>query len=63
MLARLVPQDGFVFGAKPTSLDAALYGSIANIYFFEIDRPLRGFVLEHQNLVRHCKAIHAAIAA
>ncbi|WP_020176553.1 glutathione S-transferase family protein [Methyloferula stellata] len=63
VLARLVPQDGFVFGAKPTSLDAALYGSIANIYVFEIDTPLRGFVLEHQNLVRHCKAIHAAIAA
>ncbi len=63
VLARLVPQDGFVFGAKPTSLDTALYGSIANIYFFEIDTPLHRFVLKHQNLVGHCRAIHAAITA
>jgi glutathione S-transferase len=62
VLARLVPPDGFVFGAAPTSLDAALYGFIANIYFFEIDTPLRKFVLAHPNLVRHCEAIHAAIA-
>ena len=61
VLARLVPPDGFVFGAAPTSLDAALYGFIANIYFFEIDTPLRKFVLAHPNLVRHCEAIHAAI--
>ncbi len=62
VLARLVPQEGFVFGAALTSLDAALYGFIANIYFFEIDTPLRKFVLAHENLVRHCTAIHAAIA-
>jgi glutathione S-transferase len=62
VVARLVPQEGFVFGAKPTSLDAALYGFIANIYFFKIDTPLRKFIVAHPNLVGHCQAIHAAIA-
>ena len=61
MLARLVPADGFVFGATPCSLDAALYGFVANIHFFEIDTPLRQFVAAHPNLVAHCRAIHAML--
>ena len=59
VIARLVPEQGFVFGAAPGSLDAALYGFIANIYFFEIATPLRRFVMAHPNLVAHCHAIHA----
>jgi glutathione S-transferase len=59
VLARLVPASGFVFGAAPCSLDAAIYGFAANIYFFEIDTPLRQFVVAHPNLVAHCRAIHA----
>jgi hypothetical protein len=35
--------------------------AFANIYFFDIDTPLKQFVVAHQNLVRHCTAIHAAI--
>ena len=37
----LVPASGFVFGAKPGRIDAGIYGFIANIYFFEIDTPLK----------------------
>ena len=60
VLARLVPAAGFVFGPTPCSLDAALYGFVANIHFFEIDTPLRRFVEGHPNLVDHCRSIHAA---
>jgi glutathione S-transferase len=61
-LANLVPLSGYVHGGAPTSVDAAIYGFIANIYFYEIETPLKGFVCSHQNLVSHCTAIHAAVA-
>lgn len=62
VLAHLVPAQDYVFGPAPSSLDAAIYGFIANIHFYAIDTPLRLFVAEHGNLVRHCRAIHEAIA-
>jgi glutathione S-transferase len=61
VLAHLVPADGYVRGPKPTSIDAGVYGFIANIYFFAIDTPLKQFVLSQPNLVRHCTAIHEAV--
>jgi glutathione S-transferase len=62
VLANLVPAAGFVHGAKPGSIDAGIYGFIANIYFFDIDTPLKEFVVAHPNLVRHCTEIHAAVS-
>jgi glutathione S-transferase len=62
VLAHLIPAEGYVHGPKPTSIDAGIYGFIANIYFFDIDTPLRRFVLAHGNLVRHCRTIHADVA-
>jgi glutathione S-transferase len=60
-LARLIPDGGYVHGAKPTSIDAGIYGFIANIYFYDIETPLKKFVLAHDNLVRHCRAIHEGV--
>ena len=62
VLARLVPDGGYVHGPKPTSIDAGIYGFIANIYFYDIDTPLKRFVAARGNLVRHCRAIHADVA-
>jgi glutathione S-transferase len=61
VLARLIPENGYVHGAQPTSIDAGIYGFIANIHFFAIDTPLKRFVAAHGNLVRHCEAIHAMV--
>jgi glutathione S-transferase len=61
VLADLVPEQGFVHGAKPTSIDAGIYGFVANIYFYAIDTPLKQFVASQPNLVRHCRAIHEAV--
>jgi glutathione S-transferase len=61
VLANLTPPSSYVHGPKPTSIDAAIYGFIANIYFYDIDTPLKQFVSSQPNLVRHCKAIHAAV--
>jgi glutathione S-transferase len=63
VLASLVPANGFVFGPTPCSLDAALYGFIANIHFFEIDTPLRLFIATRANLVAHCRSIHEMMLA
>jgi glutathione S-transferase len=63
VLANLIPASGYLHGPEPTSSDAAIYGFIANIHFYEIDTPLRRFVAAHPNLVRHCAAIHDAIGS
>ena len=61
VLADLIPAGGYVHGADPTSVDAGIYGFIANIYFYDIDTPLKQFVVSRQNLVRHCTALHEAV--
>jgi glutathione S-transferase len=60
-LSNLLPPSGYMFGGKPCSIDAAIYGFIANIYFYDIDTPLKECLMSKQNLVAHCKAIHAAL--
>jgi len=62
VLANLIPAAGYVHGEQPTSIDAGIYGFIANIYFYDIDTPLKRFVAAHDNLVRHCRSIHAAVS-
>lgn len=61
VLARLVPAEGYVHGPAATTIDAGIYGFIANIYFFAIDTPLKRFVMAQPNLVRHCTAIHGMV--
>ena len=63
VLANLIPATDYLYGPKPTSIDAGIYGFIANIYFYPIDTPLKQFVASHANLVRHCTAIHAAVSS
>jgi glutathione S-transferase len=62
VLAHLIPENGYLHGQTPTSIDAGIYGFIANMYFYPIDTPLKQFVASQANLVRHCTAIHAAIS-
>jgi glutathione S-transferase len=62
-VASLIGEREFVFGPQPTSIDAGIYGFVANIYFYDIDAPLKQFVALHGNLVRHCHAIHEAVGA
>jgi len=63
VLARLIPATGFVHGSAPTSIDAGIYGFIANIYYYAIDTPLKACVTSHAQLVRHCEAMHTAVSA
>lgn len=61
-LANLISRQGYVHGDKPTSIDAGIYGFVANIYFYDIDTPLKRFVVSHDALAQHCRAIHAAVS-
>jgi hypothetical protein len=62
VLARLIPASGYAHGPALTSIDAGIYGFVANIHFFDIETPLKQCVSSHANLVRHCEAIHAAVS-
>ncbi len=62
VLANLLSAGPYVHGEKPTGVDAALYGFIANIFYYPIETPLKQFVISQPQLVRHCQAIHAAVA-
>jgi glutathione S-transferase len=62
VVSEAIGSSQFMFGARPRSLDAAIYGFVANIYFYDIDTPLKRFVLSRPNLVSHCQAIHAMVA-
>ena len=59
-LAHLLPGQGYMFGPTPTSIDAALYGFIANIHFYEIQTPLKSFIETQPHLTSHCVALHRA---
>ena len=61
-LANLMPESGYLFGPQPGSIDAAAYGFVANIYFYEINTPLKACLIAHPNLVRHCSELHAAVS-
>ena len=57
----IITDQGYVFGQTPTSIDAGIYGFIANIYFYEIDTELKRFVVSRPKLVRHCLAVHEKV--
>jgi glutathione S-transferase len=61
VLANLIAEGGFLFGAKPSSIDAGIYGFTANIFFYEIDTPLKDFLVSQPNIVAHCLSVHAAL--
>jgi glutathione S-transferase len=61
VLADIIPANGYVHGETLTSIDAGIYGFIANIFFYDIDTPLKRFVVSAGNMVRHCRVIHDVV--
>ncbi|MDN7180040.1 glutathione S-transferase N-terminal domain-containing protein [Caballeronia sp. SEWSISQ10-4 2] len=59
-IANLLGDNEFMFGPEPGSIDASVYGFVANVFFYDIDTPLKQFVLAQPNLVRHCHAVRVA---
>lgn len=63
MISTLLEKKEFMFGSNPHGIDACIYGFLANIYYFQIDTPLRKFVLESKNLPQYCERFHQHIQA
>ncbi|APA89692.1 glutathione S-transferase N-terminal domain-containing protein (plasmid) [Paraburkholderia sprentiae WSM5005] len=61
VVADMLGDTGYVFGRDPATVDAVIYGFIANIYFYQIDTPLKQYVVSRPSLVRHCEAIHQRV--
>ena len=57
----LISTSPYVHGHTPTSVDAAIYGFIANIHVYDIETPLKRMVSSRPNLVRHCLALHESV--
>ena len=63
VLADLVGERDFLFGAAPSSTDAATYGFLANIHFYDIDTPLKRFIAAHAALARYVERLHGRVSA
>jgi glutathione S-transferase len=61
VLADLIGKNEFLFGIEPRSVDAAVYGFLANIYFYDIDTPLKLFLVSRDNLAPYCERMHARV--
>jgi glutathione S-transferase len=61
-ISNLIGDEGLVFGARPASIDAAVYGFVANIHFYDIDTPLKQYVESRPQLVRHCLSVRHEMA-
>lgn len=57
----IVSTGSYVHGSEPSSVDAGIYGFLANIYFYDIETPLKQMLSSRPNLVRHCLAIHERV--
>jgi glutathione S-transferase len=61
-VADMLGELPFWHGEKPGKTDAAIYGFIANILFYDIQTPLKEYVQSRGNLIRHCQAMHARVS-
>lgn len=61
VLSNLIGDKATVFGGTPVSTDAGIYGFVASIYGYDIDTPLKRFVLSRANLVRQVNTVRAAM--
>jgi glutathione S-transferase len=58
LVAAVLEETPFVFGDRPTSADASIYGFVANILYYPIDTPLRAYVVSQPHLERHCREMN-----
>lgn len=56
-ITTLLGDKQFFFGDKPSSIDAVLYGFLANILFTPIESPLKKHAETFPNLKKYCEQI------
>jgi hypothetical protein len=53
----LLGDYAFMYGDEPASIDAGIYGFAASICFYDIDTPLKRFVMEETDLIDYCTSM------
>jgi glutathione S-transferase len=61
VVANLLGDQPFLFGAAPHGVDAGAYGFLANIHFYDIDTPLKAFLQAQPRLIDYCLRLHALV--
>jgi glutathione S-transferase len=59
VLTHLIGEKGSLFDDGLHGVDAAIFGFLANIFYFPIDTPLKLLVQSEPGLVVHCKRVRA----
>lgn len=55
-ITSMLGKNDFIFGDKPHTVDAICYGFLANIFYFEIETPLKDFIKKETPLKNYvCK--------
>jgi len=58
-LSKMLGDKPYFLGAKPTSVDASVYGLLANIYFQQDANALKEILKNFPNLTRYCDRLKA----
>lgn len=60
-IAAFLGENDFIFGNKPHSIDAVCYGFLANIYYFDINTPLKDFMVKEAPLKKYINRVRALL--
>jgi hypothetical protein len=57
-LSTLLGQKEFLFGDKPSTIDAIMYGFLVNVLWTPREGDLKTITAKRSNLVSHCDRMH-----
>ncbi len=57
----MLASNDFLFGKQIHTLDACCFGFLANIYYFDIDTPLKDFINKENTLKQYIERIRALL--
>ncbi|MFT4059004.1 MAG: glutathione S-transferase family protein [Legionella sp.] len=61
LLSELLGANDFFFGKVVHTVDACCYGFLANIFFFDIDTPLKKFLVEETQLAGYVQRVRGVL--
>lgn len=60
-IAFYLGKNDFIFGEKPHTIDASCYGFLANIFYFEINTPLKEFISSEISLIEYINRMRSLL--
>ncbi|MCP5503787.1 MAG: glutathione S-transferase family protein [Chlamydiales bacterium] len=62
IIETLLSDEDYFFGKTLHTIDACIYGFLANIYYYEIETPLRSFIQKSAKLSNYLKKVHVLVS-